>query len=594
MASLAKDRQPPPQEERQAKKQRTDFAQPTLEVGWLRNDLRLYDNPVLHEIASAAKSKGLPSLLIYIFDPRFYDESGYGRVTDPDREKSIITRQPADFSSRKCNGRRAHFYLGAIRDLQRRLRSLSTELWVFYGKPEEVFKQLAQQYGCGLEVVCLREPVSPEWTDVEVAVEAVLAESGSSLRRLWGAMSLYHEDDLPFEPKETPGSYTAVTRELGWRDLWTCLDKEDEATPIRQPLPSPTEWTSKSPAVPPRQAWSNDVLQDDAAALKTLGYSAAEVSEALSSPHCGPTDGEAGETAAWTRFAQWIAEEPEANPGGFDASDLPTSGTQHAGEVDPMQWRNLSQPHGWMQLSKYLACGCISPRAIYHELADKEHWGLPGVVHRLMWREWHRLNAIKYHRRTFWLQGPGKQNMVWIRGEREAEFAERWRTGKTGIPYIDASMRELSATGWLAYKARKTCAAFLSHDLWIDWRLGAYHFEEMLLDYDVAMNYGNWVTCVRVDKDYHGQKWQTWEHETLQHKLLAEARNDPDGSYIKAWVPELRQVPASFVHAPWAMPPAEMEKVGFKLGKDYPEPILDSSKLGHIDGTVAGKEKLTT
>eukprot|EP00747_Dinoflagellata_sp_TGD_P209340 gnl/TRDRNA2_/TRDRNA2_82738_c1_seq2.p1 gnl/TRDRNA2_/TRDRNA2_82738_c1~~gnl/TRDRNA2_/TRDRNA2_82738_c1_seq2.p1 ORF type:complete len:239 (+),score=31.87 gnl/TRDRNA2_/TRDRNA2_82738_c1_seq2:138-854(+) len=233
-----------------------------------------------------------------------------------------------------------------------------------------------------------------------------------------------------------------------------------------------------------------------------------------------------------------------------------------------------------MQMSKYLACGCISPRDIYHTLVDSKHWALAGVVHRFMWREWHRLNAIKFHRRLFWLQGPGMRNLVW-RHDPDGKISERWKMGQTGVPYIDACMRELNETGWLAYKGRKTVACFLVEDLWIDWRVGAFHFEEVLLDYDVAMNYGNWVFCARVDKNYQNL-WQSHSHDSLRENLLTEAMNDPEAEYIQRWVPELRQIPTSKAHAPWTMTRSEMEQAGCIVGKDYPEPMVRAEKLGSL------------
>merc|ERR1719321_1982206 len=104
--------------------------------------------------------------------------------------------------------------------------------------------------------------------------------------------------------------------------------------------------------------------------------------------------------------------------------------------------------------------------------------------------------------------------MVW---KSDSEAALRWKAGRTGIPYIDACMRELNETGWLAYKGRKTVATFLAIDLWLDWRIGGFHFEEMLLDYDVAMNYGNWAFCARVDKPY-GDRYTAMGYRDPEHQ----------------------------------------------------------------------------
>merc|ERR1712178_177279 len=103
-----------------------------------------------------------------------------------------------------------------------------------------------------------------------------------------------------------------------------------------------------------------------------------------------------------------------------------------------------------------------------------------------------------------------------------------------------------------AYKGRKTSAHFFIFDLWMDWRIGAFHYEEVLLDYDFAMNYGNWIVISKVDKPGRsGQHGLDTEHEDLGFKLGAEKVNDPKGTYIRKWVPELKNVPDKYIHTPW-------------------------------------------
>lgn len=590
--------------ERDSKRQKT--GSPHI-VGWFRNDLRLSDNPMLAEVIERAQQKQLPSMLVYILDPRFYDASPYGRVTDQTHPGRSAALRGDGFLSRKCNGRRARFYLNVLRDLQRCLKELGTELHILQGHPEDVFGELSMQYGA-LEVVCLREPVSPEWTDVEKYTRKSLQKHGGSLTTIWGAMSLYHEDDIWFKFKEAPNSYTGLCKELGWKDIWTTADHHNWKTPIREPIPAPSGPWAAAKASPPKHAWSQELLENDKDALNALGFSADEIEVTLKAPHGGARKGKGGETTAQLRFKQWmsISATPEKDDPNFVClgGEYGAAGAAYLndGEVDPFQWKNLSTSAGWMQLSKYMACGCISPREMYHTALKLNHWALPGMCHRFMWREWHRMNALKYKTHLFRLQGPGDQ-VQFVRYGR-SEMALRWKEGKTGIPYIDACMRELNKTGWLPYHKRKTVACFLSHDLAVDWRFGAFHFEEVLLDYDVAMNYGNWTFCARVDKPYGDRytadMYRDPEHNAALKSIGVNAANDPNGNYIRQWCPELKDVPQEYIRSPAAMSAAEQQATNCIIGKDYPEPIItcrtqeelnarvvDCSLFGHLIGPEA-------
>lgn len=560
------------------KRQRTTAAHI---VGWFRNDLRLSDNPMLEEVWKLAEAQTLPSSLVYILDPRFYERSEYGRITDQTLPGRSAALRGDTFSSRKCNGRRARFYLNVLRDLQRGLSELGTELWIFHGKPEDVFAELSMQHGA-LEVVCLREPVSPEWTDVEKYVSEALRSTGGSLTTIWGAMSLFHEDDMPFKLKKAPTSYSGVCSELGWVDIWASKEQHWWATPIRKPIPMLKGPWALEKAAPPTHAWSQELIDSDRDALKCLGFAPDEIEETLKAPHGGSRKGKGGETAARLRFNGWmaIAAVPVKTDPNFVClgGEYGAAGAQFLteGEIDPFQWKNLSTSAGWLALSKYMACGCISPREMYHTLLEKNHWALPGLAHRLMWREWHRINAIKYQAKLFRLQGPGGQYQ--FARCATSELGARWKAAQTGVPYIDACMRELNKTGWIPYHKRKTVACFLCHDLCVDWRLGAFHFEEVLLDYDVAMNYGNWTFCARVDKAYgdrySAQSYRDPEHSAIWKSIQVNAANDSNGKYIRQWVHELEKVPQEHIQQPWMMSIAEQENAGCIIGKDYPQPLV--------------------
>jgi deoxyribodipyrimidine photo-lyase len=539
-------------------------------IWWARNDLRVQDNPVLRAVVGAALADRRPFTAVFCFDPRFLDRSPYGRVTDPEFKRSISTRKPVTFSARKTCALRARFWIQCVVRLGEELERRGSKLLVCHGRPEDVLGALPE----GSEVKCLPEPVSIEQTDVEEFVRARLVAGGSKLRTDPGAMSLYHPDDLPFHPRDRPDSFTGLGFALGWKDIWTSAERADGAAHIRGPVPAPKEFPPPPAELRLPGQIPTEVLADERRTLLHLGYTEEEIQEVE-----GQDIPEGGEPAARLWLERWAAgaklskAQEEQPPAVY--WDLPCGGQSGptAGEVDPMQWATLTTPFGGIRISCYMAVGCITAREILHRAQETPFY--PMAAHRLMWREFHRMYAIKYHRRVAWLQGPARVTRTW---SEDPEIADKWKRGLTGVPYIDACQRELLKTGWLAYKGRKTAAHFLVFDLWMDWRIGAFHDEERLLDYDFAMNYGNWAVVSKIGNGgasaWDGSRDFDPEHWDLRFKLHAEQVNDPSGAYIRQWVPELRGVDDRFIHTPWLMSKEDMRSCGCVVGVDYPASLV--------------------
>ena len=132
----------------------------------------------------------------------------------------------------------------------------------------------------------------------------------------------------------------------------------------------------------------------------------------------------------------------------------------------------------------------------------------------------------------------------------DEEMIQRWKDGETGIPLIDALMRELLTTGYISYRGRQHVASYFVHDLGLDWRVGADFFEAQLIDYDVCSNWGNWAMAAGLTGA-----------PVSRFDTVAQAKGwDPDGRYVRFWLPELKTVPAPLIHEPWLMcevtPPA--------------------------------------
>jgi hypothetical protein len=417
--------------------------------------------------------------------------------------------------------------------------------------------------------------VSIEQTDVEQFVATALIKNGSKLRKDPGAMSLYHPDDLPFHIKERPESYSSLGQALGWSDIWTSVEQEEGATPIRPCVPAPSNIPEPPADLTLPGQIPEDILADETKMLLHLGYTEEEIKQAQSQ-----VIPQGGEPAARLHLEAWVAaqkkDDEKEKPQGAGAVywDLPCAGQSGpTTEHDPFQWVNLSKSDGGLRISHYMAVGCISAREIFHRAKETPNFAM--AAHRLLWRDFHRLYAIKYHRKIAWLQGPARVQRSW---KDDPETAEAWKKGLTGVPYIDACQRELAQTGWLAYKGRKTAAHFLVFDLWMDWRIGAFHDEETLFDYDFAMNYGNWAVVSKIGNGgasaWDGSREFDPEHIDIRWKLRAEQRNDPSGAYIRKWVPELANVDDKHIHTPWFMTPEEMKSCGCQIDKDYPKSLV--------------------
>jgi deoxyribodipyrimidine photo-lyase len=207
---------------------------------------------------------------------------------------------------------------------------------------------------------------------------------------------------------------------------------------------------------------------------------------------------------------------------------------------------------GTSRLSAHLRFGCVSPLALTQEARERK--GGEPFVRQLCWRDFHHqvlaANPSLPHR-DYRPRGDR-----WSRSKRALEA---WQQGLTGYPLVDAAMRQLAAEGFMHNRARMTVASFLTKDLYIDWRAGAGHFWDLLSDGEIANNAGNWQWVAGTGND-------TRPNRVLSPVRQAE-RFDPDGAYVRRYLPELESVRGKAIFRPW-----RMEGFG-RL--DYPEPIVD-------------------
>ncbi|HEX7682429.1 MAG TPA: deoxyribodipyrimidine photo-lyase [Trinickia sp.] len=283
--------------------------------------------------------------------------------------------------------------------------------------------------------------------------------------------------------------------------------------------------------------------------------------------------------------ARW----PSVSELGFAPSDLPglrlpvgMSGgarllADFIGRIDRYgERRDFPAVKGPSYLSAHLRFGTLSIRALVrtaHALTLQPHGGGAGAwLSELIWREFFfMVLATHPHVAGGASFKPEYDALRWETGPEAERHFDAWREGRTGYPLVDAAMRQLLRTGYMHNRLRMVTASFLVKDLGIDWRLGEAHFAEWLNDFDFAANNGGWQWAASTGCD--AQPWFRIFNPVTQSKQY-----DPDGRFIKRYVPELADVPVQWIHAPWLAAPGQLAGAGFVPGRDYPLPIVDHAK----------------
>lgn len=244
---------------------------------------------------------------------------------------------------------------------------------------------------------------------------------------------------------------------------------------------------------------------------------------------CSPSLPAGGERAARDRLRQWLRR---------DAAGYARSHDDLAGERTS-------------RLSPYLHFGCLSPVDAVSPLNAPE-----AFVRQVAWRDFHAqvLAARPASTRTDYRSRGDR----WRQAPRELDA---WRRGRTGLPIVDAGMRQLAAEGWMHNRARLIVGHFLTKTLYLDWRLGARHFMDLLVDADVANNTMNWQWVAGTGTDSRFNRTYNVTTQALRH--------DPDGDYVRRYVPELQGIDGPVVHRPWTL------SASARAGLDYPEPLVD-------------------
>ncbi|WP_194851146.1 DASH family cryptochrome [Nonlabens antarcticus] len=404
------------------------------------------------------------------------------------------------YGERKTGIIRFKFLHQSLNDLQDSLKTLGADLDIRVGYPEDVLPKIVNDYKVS-RIYCEQEYADEE-LQLKTSIKSKLPGT-CELVSYWGK-TLYHIDDIPYAINEIPKTSKAyrinTSKKAEVRETFSKIGAFDTPKNYKfTPFPDPVE----------------------------VGFTKEEIESA------GDPFVDGGETKALERLRYYT----------FD-SQLLTS----------YKWsRNKSLGLDYSsKLSPYLALGNISPRTIYemvklYESGIKKNISTWWLVFEVVWRDYFTFKGMHYGSLIFRTEGFKNKKLAFDNNEK---LFSAWKEGKTGIPFIDASMRQLNTTGYMSNRGRVNCASFLVHDLKIDWTWGASYFESKLIDYDVSANWLNW----------HMQAYEIWYTNPVNQALKYKT-----GEYIKTYILELQNLDENQVLAPWLFE---------ELNHSYPKPVV--------------------
>lgn len=230
--------------------------------------------------------------------------------------------------------------------------------------------------------------------------------------------------------------------------------------------------------------------------------------------------------------------------------------------------RDFPAVKGVSYLSVHLRFGTLSIRELAAHAQQAAAAGSPGAqvwLNELAWRDFYFMILDRFPHVVGHAFRPEYEAVAW---DNWPEGYAAWCAGQTGYPLVDAAMRQLAHCGWMHNRLRMLAASFLCKDLGIDWRLGERHFADQLNDFDLSANNGGWQWAASTGCDAQ-------PYFRIFNPVTQSEKFDPQGRFIRRYLPELAKVPDRHIHAPWKMKGLEQQACGVVIGRDYPPPIVD-------------------
>ena len=431
----------------------------------------------------------------------------------------------------KVGANRTQFLLESLKDLDSNLRRLGSELLCLQGNPEEVLPELMKDLD--VNFLSFEFDTEPYYRSLDAKMCKTANKLGIKIHSPV-SHTLYDPEHLlakcSGKAPTTYGQFLKLIAKAG-------KPPQQVSVPARLPPVSKDGINKKYSTTIPT--------------LDSLGYSELPLGERT--PFAGGESEGLKRLADQFRDTKRIAmfDKPKTSPTDFQVPSTTV-------------------------LSPYLKFGCVSPRLFYYKLQDvykahSKHAEPPvSLLGQLYWREFFYLCGYAFPNFGKMEGNPICRQIPWDSTEDGKRKLEAWENAQTGYPWIDAAMTQLRQQGWIHHLARPAVACFLTRgDLWVSWEEGRAVFDKLLIDADWSLNNANWMwlSC----SSFFYQYFRCYSPVAFGRKY------DPNGTYIRHFIPALRKFPAKFIYEPWKAPLVIQKQAGCIVGRDYPLPIVDHS-----------------
>jgi deoxyribodipyrimidine photo-lyase len=445
-------------------------------------------------------------------DLRTADNRGLRRARDSAGTLyTLFIVDPTHDEWRHACGDRLQFKLDAVTSLRETIRSGGGELLVRTGHAREVLPELARELSA--DVVSWNRAYEPYELDRDGAARYALEETGVQVETTKDQV-LFEEDEILTNDGDPYQVYTYYARK--WKER------------------------------------TKDEVVSDVTAFDEPGGT---------EPGVIPSAEDLGLTCHLEEL-DWLPTRDAARTRMDDFLDGPIS----TYEPD----RDLPAKNRTSKLSPYLRFGLLSARELYWNANDwrrnrRETDGADTFIEELIWRDFY--HQVLYNNPHV-VSNNFDRSYNGVPWETHPEWLDAWKKGQTGIPIVDAGMRQLNQTGWMHNRVRMIVAMFLTKQCMIHWKEGETYFMNRLLDGDTAANNGGWQWSASTGTD-------AAPYFRVFNPISQSEKYDPDGAYIRRYCPELSELPDDAIHAPFDADASVRSKAGITLGQTYPEPILD-------------------